>query len=203
MYVIDSEVLLFAYNIYSQDAKEKKLQQCKKRSNCCHWQSFLWCIRQLLFKHLCASLFELQLLALFFLSSITYIPFSHLFLCPVNSLALWSHSAHTGPGLTLTSDFGSRVCFWDNFPLHAQCIMGCFTSQSSCIMYMRLPVWNWTERCPPIHPSTGHCITCINCFSLHTRSCWIALLANTCSCMQPATSQCYLLLATIIHFLQF
>lgn len=37
--------------------------------------------------------------------------------------------------------------------------------------------------------STGPCIVCINSFSLHTHSCWIALLANTCSCRQPATSQ--------------
>lgn len=42
---------------------------------------------------------------------------------------------------------------------------------------------------PKCTPSTGHCIICTSCFSLHTHSCWIALLANTCSCIQPATGQ--------------
>lgn len=160
----------------------------RNRNNCCHWRSFLSCIRQLLFKSFCASLSQLQLLALFFLSSITYIPFSCVpvsckFIGIVKSLD--THWACLHSHLSLAQE-----CALEINSLYMLCVSWVGSHHRAAVLCTRDFLCEAELKdALQCNPSTGHCILCINCFSLHTHSCWIALLANTCSCMQSAKCQ--------------
>lgn len=184
-----------------KEPKKKKKQQCN-RNNCCHWQSFLSCIRQLLFKSFCASLSHLQLLALFFLSSITYIPFSRVpvsckFIGIVKSLG--THWACLHSHLSLAQE-----CALEINSLYMLCVSWVRSHHRAAVLCTRDFLCEAELKdALQCNPSIGHCILCINCFPHTPTPAGLHFLLIPAVACNQQNAKYYLLLAKIIHFLQF